>query len=231
MEIQKLNKLDNPVWYSLAETHSPYCLNYDHLKCYDPEFCSFGAIDLASEIHKESLADYSKLIDNFFIVGNKPFYSTPLNLKNELICLQMVHEKEIEIGITERIVELNLHYEEQLFTLVNQIQPGYFKRKTSQLGKYYGIIKDGELIAVSGERLQMNEFTEVSAVVTDPQHTGKGYASQLIAHTVRHIILENKVPFLHVAQTNLNAIKLYEKLGFNTRRKISFWNFIKDPLL
>jgi predicted GNAT family acetyltransferase len=35
---------------------------------------------------------------------------------------------------------------------------------------------------------------------------------------------ENKIPYLHVAESNIGAIKLYEKLGFATRRKISFWN-------
>jgi len=49
----------------------------------------------------------------------------------------------------------------------------------------------------------------------------------LIAHTVNKIFDENKTPYLHVAETNTGAINLYNKLGFTTRRKISFWNFEK----
>jgi len=72
----------------------------------------------------------------------------------------------------------------------------------------------------------MNDFVEVSAVVTHPSHTGQGYASQLIAHTVNTIFTQNEIPYLHVVETN-PAVKLYEKLGFRIRRKISFWNFTK----
>jgi hypothetical protein len=34
------------------------------------------------------------------------------------------------------------------------------------LGDYYGIFKDNKLVAVTGERMKVNAFTEVSAIVT-----------------------------------------------------------------
>ena len=72
--------------------------------------------------------------------------------------------------------------------------------------------------------MKMNRYTEVSAVVTHPKHTGKGYVKQLIKRTTNQIFDENKIPYLPMAESNIGAIKLYEKLGFVTRRKISFWN-------
>lgn len=112
--------------------------------------------------------------------------------------------------------------------LVNLVQPGYFKSKTHLLGDYYGIFKGDALAAVTGERMKMNNFTEVSAVVTHPGHTGKGYAKQLVAYTVNKIFAEGKIPYLHVAEANTAGIRLYEKLGFRIRRKISFWNLVKE---
>ena len=76
--------------------------------------------------------------------------------------------------------------------------------------------------------MKMTDYTEVSAVVTHPLYTGRGYAKQLVAHTVNNIFLENKTPYLHVAEKNNGAIKLYEALGFKTRRKISFWNLVRQ---
>jgi predicted GNAT family acetyltransferase len=108
--------------------------------------------------------------------------------------------------------------------LVTIVYPEYFKSKTADLGNYYGIFKDDQLVAITGERLQMDAFTEVSAVITHPEHTGKGYAKQLVAFTANAIFEQNKTPFLHVAKTNISAVKLYQKLGFETRREISIWN-------
>ena len=106
------------------------------------------------------------------------------------------------------------------------MQPGYFKNKTSQLGDYYGIFQNGDLVAVAGERMKMNDFVEVSAIVTHPEHTGKGYAKQLITYVVNKISDQYKTPYLHVSENNTGAIGLYRKLGFKVRRKISFWNLV-----
>lgn len=140
----------------------------------------------------------------------------------------MLIENTIATVDSDGIAELGPQHSEDLFNLVNTVQPGYFKNKTSQLGSYYGIYKNGELVAVTGERMKMNSYTEVSAVVTHGEHTGKGYAKHLISYSVNKIFSENKIPYLHVADTNLVAINLYEKLGFRTRRKISFWNLITN---
>jgi predicted GNAT family acetyltransferase len=110
-----------------------------------------------------------------------------------------------------------------LYQLINHVQPGYFKEKTPLLGNYYGIFKGQQLVAVAGERMKMDHFTEVSAIVTHPGHTGRGYAKQLIQCCANQILKEQKTPYLHVTETNTHAIRLYENMGFRTRRKISFW--------
>jgi GNAT superfamily N-acetyltransferase len=216
-------KLDNPVWHSLSETHKDIAVNYDHIKFYDPAYCPFGGFIETNNVSSQ-IDEYSKLINNFFVVGEKPLFSEKILLRKELICLQMVLDKKIETNIEEKIVKLGDTSREALSNLVNEVQPGYFKMKTRLMGDYFGIIKEGMLAAVTGERMKMNDLTEVSAVVTHPSYTGKGFAKQLVAYTANKIFDENKTPYLHVAETNFSAIKLYEKLGFKTRRKISFWN-------
>jgi predicted GNAT family acetyltransferase len=102
------------------------------------------------------------------------------------------------------------------------VQPGFIREKTVQIGSYFGIYSGKKLIAASGERIKMNSFTEVSAVVTLPDFRKRGYAQQLLKKTTDKIFSENKIPILHVDENNVHAIKLYEKLGFVTRRKIGF---------
>ena len=228
MNERGLEKLDNPVWYSLSETHKNISINYHNVKFYDPAYCAFGGFIENNNIALQ-VDEYSKLINHFFIVGEKPAFSKKISLKKELVCLQMILEKRIEINIGEKIVEVDDTLAEALSSLVNEVQPGYFKKKTNLMGNYFGVIKEGKLVAVTGERMKMNDFTEVSAVVTHPFYTGKGFAKQLIAHTANKIFDQNKTPYLHVAETNFDAIRLYDKLGFKTRRKISFWDLEAHP--
>ena len=55
-----------------------------------------------------------------------------------------------------------------MMALVDLTQPGPFAAKTYRLGTYLGIRLDGKLIAMAGERLHLDGYTEVSAVVRAP---------------------------------------------------------------
>lgn len=218
------DNLDNPVWHSLNEIHKELSFEYHGSKFYNPEYCPFGGFT-SYEKSEKCIDQYAQFIDSFYVVGEKPTFGQTLTLRKNLICNQMLLETATNVEINQEITELNsARQKEDLFQLVNLVQPGYFRPKTSDLGNYFGIYKNDMLVAVTGERMKMDKFTEISAVITRPQHTGKGYAKQLITHAVDKIFQENKIPYLHVASANIGAIKLYEKLGFITRRKISFWN-------
>jgi N-acetylglutamate synthase-like GNAT family acetyltransferase len=220
-------KLDNPVWHSLNEAHSEFSVEYDDIRFYQPAYCPFGGF-VAPNTTSTGINRYSLLTNSFFVVGDRPVFTNKVQLKKELVCNQMLLKEEFDFVVSEFITELKtISQKNDLLKLVNLVQPGYFKSKTSDLGNYYGIYKENQLIAVTGERMKMDKFTEVSAVVTHPEHTRKGYAKQLIKYTTDSIFKENKIPYLHVAASNIGAIKLYEKLGFTTRRKISFWNLEK----
>jgi len=99
--------------------------------------------------------------------------------------------------------------------------PGYYQKKSFEMGKFFGIFNDGKLVSISGQRLQTNDFIEVSAVVTHPDYTRRGYAKQLVAHTTKEILKSNKRPILHTNKGN-SAIPLYEKLGYKVSRDMNW---------
>ena len=107
-----------------------------------------------------------------------------------------------------------------MMALTALTNPGPFARRTYLLGEYWGIERDGQLVAMAGERLKQPGFTEVSGVCTHPDHLGRGYARDLCLTALRRIAGRGERAYLHVFASNTGAIALYEKLGFCHRRDI-----------
>ena len=106
----------------------------------------------------------------------------------------------------------------EMLALAAATQPGPFGPRTIVLGRYLGIRRYGALVAMAGERMRFDGFTEISAVCVDPAHRGKGYAADLVLTLAASIAARSETPFLHVFSSNAPAIALYRKLGFVPRR-------------
>jgi predicted GNAT family acetyltransferase len=107
----------------------------------------------------------------------------------------------------------------EMLELVRLTEPGPFFERTIELGRYVGIRRQGALVAMAGERLRFDGWTEISAVCTAPAYRGHGLASRLVSTLVADIQGRSERVFLHVLTDNTNAIRLYEELGFRTRRR------------
>ena len=116
-----------------------------------------------------------------------------------------------------QLAELGLCDSPEMLELTHLTKPGPFGRRTHELGTYLGIRDGKRLVAMAGERLKVQGFTEVSAVCTHPDYLGRGYASTLMLEVMRRIRDRHETPFLHVRGDNERAIALYERLGFRTR--------------
>jgi predicted GNAT family acetyltransferase len=114
--------------------------------------------------------------------------------------------------------DLNLSDIDEMLALVELTKPGPFSRRTPELGSYLGIHEAGQLVAMAGERLRFPGYTEISAVCTRPESRGRGYASSLVSTLIQKIKERDETPFLHVRTENVQAIHVYETLGFKTRR-------------
>ncbi|WP_299798133.1 GNAT family N-acetyltransferase [uncultured Maribacter sp.] len=219
-------QLKNPVWYSLNETHKKFAVEFDGVQFYDQEVCTFGSFFDELKTEKAS-SQYIKTTDSFFFVSEN---QTPLIdeikivLEKKINGCQMVLNQLPEVSITEDIVLLTDEYIDEVYNLIWLVMPGYYRRRTFDMGNYYGIFKEGKLVSITGQRMQTNLFIEVSAVVTHPDYTKRGLAKQLIAHTTKEILKVNKTPILHTNKGNL-AIPLYQKLGYELTRDMNWWTY------
>ncbi len=106
-----------------------------------------------------------------------------------------------------------------MVALAELTEPGPFRERTIELGKFLGIFHAGRLIAMAGPRLYLPQAIEVSAVCTHPDARGRGYARLLIARIVQDIAQRGKTAFLHSFADN-PAVRVYESLGFRLRRHL-----------
>jgi ribosomal protein S18 acetylase RimI-like enzyme len=109
----------------------------------------------------------------------------------------------------------------EMLALVGRTRPGPFRPRTVALGTYLGLRRDGTLVAMAGERMHPDGWTEISAVCTDEQWRGHGFGSRLVRAVAVVIMARGDHPFLHAVATN-PAIRLYEELGFTLRRTSEF---------
>lgn len=165
-------QLDNPVWHALNETHAAFSRGNEELKTYTSDVAPFvGFKDQSAFADLDD--NYIAGLDSFFIVGAKPQLPGHIWTELELKCLQMLCFKPVATEIKEEIIPLTEQHNQELVDLVNLVQPGLFRTRTRLMGDYFGIFKNTKLVAITGERIKMKGFTEVSAVITHPDYTGR----------------------------------------------------------
>jgi ribosomal protein S18 acetylase RimI-like enzyme len=131
---------------------------------------------------------------------------------------QMVLLKMPSYAGSAHIVGLDASDVPDMLALVEATHPGPFGPRTIELGQYIGVRRQGMLVAMAGERMRLDRFTEVSAVCVHPSCRGQGLAAELVTALARSIAARADTSFLHVFHSNRPAIELYRKLGFVLRR-------------
>ncbi len=220
------DKLKNPVWHSLNETHKKFAMQFEGVQFYKPDILTFGAfVDASKTAHATN--EIAKIAEKFFLISENidPIISeSKVFLEKKIDGCQMVLDNLSNIEITEDILLLTKKHLDEIYKLIWLVMPGFYQKNSFELGNYYGIFKNNKLVSITGQRMQTDSFIEVSAVVTHPDFTKRGLAKQLVAHTTKEILKENKLPILHTNKGNY-AIGLYEKLGYKISRDMNWWLF------
>jgi len=89
------------------------------------------------------------------------------------------------------------------------------------LGNFWGVKRDGVLLAMAGERLKQPGYTELSGVCVHPDAQGSGLGRLMSLFVAGQICARDEQPYLHAYATNARAIALYESLGFRLRSRMN----------
>lgn len=222
--------LHNPVFNALRTGDQRLGFGSDKVKCFDEDVSPFAGFE------SNYANGFAELYD-MLPAGRKILYAHPepvtqpkgWQIQDTIKGLQFVYAgKDITGTIYPDIVPLAEDNVAEMIALVNLTRPGPFGKRTIEFGSYHGIFSNGKLAAMTGQRMHVHNYTELSAVCTHPDHSGKGYASALMQHQLQIILQQGQQPFLHVRQDNQRAIDLYERLGFRVSRPMNFSFMIRQ---
>lgn len=229
MSHDRFASLDNPAWWALNGVQQDFSTGTASVKRYRRGILPFAAYQYGTTESINTLDAWLDPGEVFFLIGVLPPLPPHWTLLKELPCAQMINQSAVTAPEGEvSIARLTADHKMDMYQLIQQVQPGYYEPDTHLLGNYVGIWQDSQLVAIAGERMKLEELTEISAICTHPDHTGRKYAQHLIAHLCNTNLDQGIIPFLHVLETNERAIRLYEYMGFTTRRTISFWKLRKE---
>lgn len=225
--------LDNPIWQALNTTHAVFNEGNEQLKYFYPEISPFVAMARWDEEDMTYLKTHLPTDRGFFyIIRDKIQLPDSCRKAFTIPLWQMVMEQHVPFVVKDVNIQLldNSHIP-AMIELTALTRPGPFSQRTIEFGNYIGIFENDRLVAMAGERLKVPGYTEVSAICTHPDATGKGYGAALLSAACSRILENGQTPFLHVRNDNARAIKMYEKAGFSIRCEMDFAIFKKTTLL
>jgi ribosomal protein S18 acetylase RimI-like enzyme len=217
-----MHPLDNVIWQALTTRQAQFAECFDQARRFVREVTSLTAFEEPSAWGYMAVGGLVGFGGTAALFLDEPYKSqSGWEFIGGAPLLEMVYEngKEqvVQLEPAAEIVRLGAQDSPEMVELATLTKPGPFGLRTHELGTYFGIRTQGKLVAMAGERLKVPGYTEISAVCTHPDHTGKGYARTLMAEVMRGIHDRREIPFLHVRRDNRRAVELYERLGFKTR--------------
>ena len=218
----------NPVWHALQTMHRGLAAFAGDACRYQSDVAPFAALAAPSVVALQHLHSLLSPGESVWLFGEDYPHIPELSVKGTLECFQMVLPEEVTpVDPKIEIVQLTDQNAGEMVALTALAFPGFFRNRTCEMGSYYGVRSGSELIAMSGERLMLDGYAEISGVCTHPSHRSQGLAANLIWQLVRNHQRSGLVSWLHVSCTNNQAIELYRRMGFKVIRKVPLTQIIR----
>ncbi len=214
--------LDNPVWNALTTRHAGFALGDGRVKRYPADVAPFLATAGTEAVVDDESADLATPGETLYMMAAAPTPPPGWEVDRRVLLRQMVCGRRVGAPAAgEDCIVLGRADAADMLELTALAFPGFFRPRTIEMGTYFGVRREGELVAMAGQRLFLDGHREVSGVCTHPDHRGRGLARRLILRVVAEILDQGLTPFLHVGSDNDGARATYEKLGFVVRRDLS----------
>jgi predicted GNAT family acetyltransferase len=222
--------LDRPVWNALNSRHALLAQGGSLAKRYAPSIHPFAA---SRDESPESLAALARIAapgETLILLQADELVSPQrFAVTTTALAVQMIAERHMPEIEDDRVKPLGEADAADMLELATLTKPGPFTLKALSLGDFWGIKENGRLIAMAGERLKQDGFTELSGVATHPDFQGKGLGRLMTLYAAGKIFATGEQPFLHTYAANSTAIGLYESIGFRLRTRMNVAMIERQP--
>jgi len=224
--------LDRPIWSALTTRQADIAERVGDAVRLKSEYGVFAAAADATERSRTALNYLDLGSEGLWCVERDPVEAPPgmLVVHHSAPCVQMVADHVVAPKPDFEVVRLSEEDGPAMLALARMTEPGPFFEHTHRMGKFIGVKAKDLLIAMAGERLRPEGYTEVSGVCTHPDFRGRGFAGGLMRIVAARILARGEVPFLHSYAENTRAIALYETLGFKLRATMTLTVLTKPDL-
>jgi GNAT superfamily N-acetyltransferase len=212
--------LDRPVWCALAGPQAALAQGTGAAWRIDPGYGPFAGAASGQAAALGALLTGAD--DELWLIEPTEIAVPPGTMARKVAMLaQMVADAPVDGGNDDEIVALGEPDVPEMTALALATRPGPWRPLTWRYGPFYGVRRDGRLIAMAGERLRPAAgLIEVSGVCTAPAWRGQGLAARLIRRVMAGHRARGAASFLHSYADNAGAIALYRSLGFVMRREL-----------
>jgi ribosomal protein S18 acetylase RimI-like enzyme len=219
--------LDNPFWSALSSRHRAIARSVGDVARYPADYAPFLGVAHADIDVGDAFDTLILPGDSVYLLGIAPQMPDGWRLEMLGDLEQMIRTEPLAVNDGPTIVLLSGAHREDVLALTALVYPHYFRERTMEMGRYFGIYEGEKLAAMIGERLATDAYQEVSAICTHPDFAGRGYARRLTAMLTNDILANGRMPYLHVSYANTVAKTLYERMGYRLRRDIPFWSLVR----
>lgn len=136
----------------------------------------------------------------------------------QMTCSALTPASEVDLDV----LTLGEADADDMLELATLTKPGPFRRGTLRLGGFIGVRREGRLVAMAGERMKVEGFSELSGVCTHPDFRGQGLAGVLSRIVTGRILARGEQAFLHAYADRAATIAFYEGLGFSVRKRVIY---------